>query len=176
MSELMITMNDGSQYLSHHGILGMKWGVRRYQNKDGTLTEAGKRRQAKKEFKQDKKNLKNSAYDLYRTTIDFEALFDSKDNPMMRDPNIRQLWWVPYQVAANEMDAKYAAYNKQVDAFIEKYGDVSYNKMLLKSPFTNVFTDMNEDRHNQPQASATYWHHTGNVYTPEQKETRHWRW
>lgn len=29
-------------YLEHHGILGMKWGVRRYQNKDGSLTAAGK--------------------------------------------------------------------------------------------------------------------------------------
>lgn len=31
-------------YVAHHGILGMKWGVRRYQNKDGTLTPKGKAR------------------------------------------------------------------------------------------------------------------------------------
>ena len=30
--------------LSHHGIKGMRWGVRRYQNEDGSLTDAGKRR------------------------------------------------------------------------------------------------------------------------------------
>lgn len=35
--------------LSHHGILGMKWGVRRFQNADGTLTERGKRKAARTE-------------------------------------------------------------------------------------------------------------------------------
>jgi len=33
--------------IEHHGILGMKWGVRRYQNADGTLTAKGKKRYAK---------------------------------------------------------------------------------------------------------------------------------
>ena len=37
-----------SPYICHYGILGMKWGVRRYQNADGTLTAAGKKRQEKK--------------------------------------------------------------------------------------------------------------------------------
>lgn len=34
-------------YVSHTGIKGMRWGIRRYQNPDGSLTEAGKRHYAK---------------------------------------------------------------------------------------------------------------------------------
>lgn len=33
-----------STYLAHHGVKGMKWGVRRYLNEDGSLTKAGKKR------------------------------------------------------------------------------------------------------------------------------------
>lgn len=40
--QFIITKSDSD--LQHHGILGQKWGVRRYQNKDGTLTAAGKSR------------------------------------------------------------------------------------------------------------------------------------
>ena len=40
-----------SEYeLYHHGIKGMKWGVRRFQNKDGSLTPAGKKRYSPEEL------------------------------------------------------------------------------------------------------------------------------
>jgi competence protein ComGC len=39
---------DDQNELYHHGILGQKWGVRRYQNADGTLTAAGKKKYGEK--------------------------------------------------------------------------------------------------------------------------------
>jgi len=35
---------DNKRELRHYGVLGMKWGVRRYQNEDGSLTSLGRRR------------------------------------------------------------------------------------------------------------------------------------
>lgn len=44
---ICFAITRSSDTLAHYGILGQKWGVRRFQNEDGTLTEAGKARIAK---------------------------------------------------------------------------------------------------------------------------------
>lgn len=55
--------------LFHHGIKGQKWGIRRYQNADGTLTDEGIKRYAIKGYAQDAYNRNKTkigkAYDKY---------------------------------------------------------------------------------------------------------------
>lgn len=58
MGNRYILTPDGELY--HWGTKGMKWGIRRYQNKDGSLTPAGKKRYAKEEaeLKEREKSIK----------------------------------------------------------------------------------------------------------------------
>lgn len=53
-----------STYLIHHGIKGQRWGVRRFENEDGSLTPAGKRRYSREEkraMKADAKHRKTAS-------------------------------------------------------------------------------------------------------------------
>lgn len=80
--------------LRHFGIKGMKWGVRRYQNKDGTLTPSGKKRYnsdgdqkmsrkdkkaARKEVDTLSKGLVRSGQNVNLATATAYAKFDPKD-------------------------------------------------------------------------------------------------
>ena len=53
---MIIMSND----LRHHGIKGMKWGVRRYQNNDGSLTSAGKKRYRSDDYESALKRVKKA--------------------------------------------------------------------------------------------------------------------
>lgn len=64
-------------YIQHHGVKGQKWGVRRYQNKDGSLTAAGKKRQEK-----DDKETSNSAT---KTTVSKSAGGRSYNSPTLEN-------------------------------------------------------------------------------------------
>lgn len=52
---VLIHNDEYSDYLAHYGVLGMKWGVRRYQKANGALTDAGKKRISKTFAKSAKK-------------------------------------------------------------------------------------------------------------------------
>ena len=60
-------MNEN--YLAHYGVKGMKWGVRRYQKADGSLTDAGRKRAESKTNKLFKKS--DKAIMKYKSTINF---------------------------------------------------------------------------------------------------------
>lgn len=69
----MVSDNDFrlyKSYLAHYGVKGMHWGIRRYQNSDGSLTAAGKMRYTNDELERQespatylKTSMKNFTYD-----------------------------------------------------------------------------------------------------------------
>lgn len=90
-------MEKNEEMLEHHGIKGQKWGVRRFQNKDGTRTALGKKRESSPDAKEKearKADVKNrrtmSAADLkkrierMRLEKEYKTLVDEDTAPGKR--------------------------------------------------------------------------------------------
>ena len=85
-------MNENDDYLEHFGILGMHWGIRRYQNKDGTLTPEGKQRyRTDKKFREDydyKHPKEKPGYDIVRVKGSKKVQYLPRELP--KDPKERK--------------------------------------------------------------------------------------
>lgn len=93
MSTTVLTSSDISayeSYLAHHGIKGQKWGVRRFQNEDGTLTKAGMKRAGYK-FKTLRKNATAS-----RILIDENEDTSNLDRAYFSTNNLDNQKWANY--------------------------------------------------------------------------------
>lgn len=87
-----------SQELMHYGILGQKWGERRYQNYDGTLTDEGRVHYARKDLRKEthirrgiaasKRDLKDAA----KLANEYKKTYDNKVSEYQKEKNKSRLF------------------------------------------------------------------------------------
>lgn len=124
------TMDDG--YLAHHGVLGQRWGIRRYQNEDGTLTPAGKRHVTKTYSKNYAKMTKQM--DKGHNTRSSHALnkaYDAINNDLLQKYN-------------KEYDKKYG---NSYEAHMHPRYEKGINAMVSKEYINNYKASFMKDLH-----------------------------
>ena len=132
--------------LYHHGILGMKWGIRRYQNKDGTLTEAGKKRYSRSNLTDaDIKELKKYAdeddsdlgYGIYKNLLS-EAKRDERSEV---SSSFREA--VSVMSDLNKNDSEFWQNDALIRKTLKEYNDsheskYSYDQLSYASPASDL--------------------------------------
>ena len=109
-------------YLAHYGVKGMKWGVRKYQNEDGTLTDAGKKRFARSV----KKSSKNILGPRRMTKITRDIADELNRQPSMKD-KLKKVQDFSDKAIKSGSDDDFLAYQREVsrfaDSLVGRYGD-----------------------------------------------------
>lgn len=120
-----------NDYLMHYGIKGMKWGVRRYQNSDGTLTSAGKRRygegkvgEARFAYKQAKKEYNKAFRKAYYTP-------NTRYDPDYMQNRAKRRWKTALK-KGDEVKAAKETYKREKSK-ADKSAVKSYNKQFYKA-------------------------------------------
>lgn len=133
-----------NEELYHHGIKGMRWGVRRFQNPDGSLTKAGMRRYGDK-----------SPYEVTTSDGDtFRVSKGSKNNYNTRSSKVTKTWGqhnkeVDDAKAKKRISKQYAKEQAKGDEALKK----SYNRMYVDA-YNKAADKMNGgviDRYNRAQ-------------------------
>ena len=124
--------------LAHHGIKGQKWGVRRFQNPDGTLTELGKRREQKNTYKSLRSAAKESRNSKSLIERNKKLLSDDKMKELYNvsqkaDKRLRQMT-KGRGIEDPDYEDAYSNYYKARDQIVSDMLGKYENKKTLKRP------------------------------------------
>ena len=137
--------------LAHYGILGMKWGIRRFQNKDGTLTAAGKTRYSNHLTKKDNKWVKkNSSKIMEKARKKSSKELVKYANELMKDPNAVNKSGKLSAATINSYNQKMASLmNEQVSNLTSPSGKVV--RFVAKRGEIGVFMALADQGYNMNQ-------------------------
>lgn len=131
MSTIYVGWDDGT-YLYHHGIKGMKWGERRFQNEDGSLTEEGRKRYGVGEASGGGLYSRVRNAGMSRREAKIDKKYNKKLERLKEFKKTDHDSWEPYKESGiSTKNGKMLITAKEVKQY-QKEQDKAYDKMIAK--------------------------------------------